>query len=84
MFKLINAAKKVSKAMSVTKVDVNPVLLFHQAATFSSFEINLFTESSVSPSVHGLSLLFVLETDACAKIFRFLMHTASRVNWCGC
>lgn len=43
MFKQINAAKEVSKAMSATKVDVNPVLPFRQAANFSSFEINLFT-----------------------------------------
>lgn len=79
----MNAGKEVSKAMSVTKVDMNPVLPFHQAVTFSSFEINLFTDSSVSSNVHRLSLLFVLEADTCAK-FQFPMHIASRVNWCGC
>lgn len=42
------AGKEVSKVIWVTKVAMTPVLPFHQAAGFSGFEINLFTDSSVS------------------------------------
>lgn len=66
------AGKEVSKAIWVTKVEIPPVLPFHQAASFAGFEINLFTNSSVSPNVHGLSLLFISEHIHVSKFSSFL------------
>lgn len=66
------AGKEVSKAIWVTKVEMTPVLPFHQAPSFSGFEIDLFTDSSISPNVHGLSLLFILEQIHVSKFSSFL------------
>lgn len=64
--------KEVSKAIWVTKVEMTPVLPFCQASSFSGFEINLFTDSSESPNVHGLSLLLILEQIHVSKFSSFL------------
>lgn len=66
------AGKEVSKAIWVTKVEMTPGLPFHKAPSFSGFEIDLLTASSISPNVHGLSLLLILEQIHVSKFSGFL------------
>lgn len=74
------ASKEVNEAIWVTKVEMTPVLTFHQATSFSGCEGHLFNKSSVNPDAYGVLLLTISVQIYMSKFTSFLYSLTPGLN----